>query len=90
MKAKKMICVAALFFTLCGCGTASAVGAQRTQNEGFKMETVAHDGNFDVYQDSETGVQYIVYWEWENRSATFCAMTPRYNADGSLYRVKED
>ena len=89
MKAKKMISVAALFFTLCGCGTASAVGAQRTQNEGFKMEAVAHDGNFDVYQDRETGVQYIVYREWKNAYATFCAMTPRYNSDGTLYCDKE-
>ena len=63
-----------------------SVGAQSTQNNEFKMELVAFDGDFDVYQDRETGVQYIVYREWKNAYATFCAMTPRYNADGSLYQ----
>ena len=82
MKLKNMAALAALILALCGCGTASAASSQ---NEGFKMDAVAFDGDFDVYQDSETGVQYIVYREWNNRSATFCAMTPRYNADGTLY-----
>lgn len=85
MKAKKIIAVSALILALCGCGTASAAGGQSVQ-DGFSMEKVAFDGNFGVYQDRETGVQYIVYREWKNVYATFCAMTPRYNADGSLYQ----
>lgn len=85
MKAKKIIALAALILALCGCGTASAAGGQSVQG-GFSMEMVAFDGDFDVYQDRETGVQYIVYREWKNAYATFCAMTPRYNADGTLYQ----
>lgn len=85
MKAKKIISLAALILALCGCGTASAAGGQSVPG-GFSMEKVAFDGDFDVYQDRETGVQYIVYREWKNAYATFCAMTPRYNADGSLYQ----
>ena len=86
MKPKKMIALAALIFALCGCGTsAAAANVQSTQNNGIKMEMVDFDGRFYVYQDSETGVQYILYRDWKNTYATFCAMTPRYNADGSLY-----
>lgn len=89
MKTKKTIAIIALVVALLGCGPAASVGAQSTQNNEFKMELVAFDGDFDVYQDRETGVQYIVYREWKNAYATFCAMTPRYNSDGTLYCDKE-
>ena len=89
MKTKKTIAIIALVVALFGCGPAASAGAQSTQNNEFKMELVAFDGDFDVYQDRETGVQYIVYREWKNASATFCAMTPRYNSDGTLYCDKE-
>lgn len=89
MKTKKTIAIIALVVALFGCGPAASVGAQSAQNNEFEMELVAFDGDFDVYQDRETGVQYIVYREWTNAYATFCAMTPRYNSDGTLYCDKE-
>lgn len=52
----------------------------------FRMEMLSEIGSsFGVYQDMETGVQYIVYM----RDGWF-GITPRYNADGTLYNGKED
>ena len=90
MKPKKMIALAALIFALCGCGTSAAASEQDSWDNDFRMDCIADEGNFEVYQDRETGVQYIVYREWKNAYATFCAMTPRYNSDGTLYCDKED
>ena len=83
MKAKKMIVVAALFLALCGCGTSAAASEQDSWDNDFQMERIADEGSFEVYQDQETGVQYIVFWH------NYFGITPRYNADGSLYCGKE-
>lgn len=83
MKAKKIVAVAALFLALCGCGTTAAAGGNAAYDN-FSMEEVADEGSFEVYQDMETGVQYIVFWH----DYKF-GITPRYNADGSLYCGKE-
>ena len=80
MKSKKMIALAALILALCGCGTLAAASEQDSWDNDFQMDCIADEGSFEVYQDRETGVQYIVLWH----SCKF-GITPRYNADGSLY-----
>ena len=42
--------------------------------------------DFDIYQDMETGVQYIVYKEYSHGGYSWFGMVPRYNADGTLYQ----
>ena len=81
MKPKKMIALAALIFALCGCGTSAVASEQDSWDNDFQMKQIADDGNFEVYQDQETGVQYIVFWH-----AYKFGITPRYNADGTLYQ----
>ena len=83
MKAKKMIALAALILALCGCGTSAAASEDNVQSS-FGLDWIDSKGVFDLYQDRETGVQYIVY-----NHATRYGITPRYNADGSLYCGKE-
>lgn len=83
MKAKKMIALAALILALCGCGTSAAASEDNVQSS-FSLDWIDSKGMFDLYQDRETGVQYIVY-----NHATRYGITPRYNADGSLYCGKE-
>ena len=85
MKAKKMIALAALILALCGCGTSAATSEQDSWDNDFQMEWIADEGSFEVYQDQETGVQYIVFWHGYK-----FGITPRYNADGSLYSGKEE
>ena len=83
MKAKKMIALAALILALCGCGTSAAASEDNVRSS-FGLDWIDSKGVFDLYQDRETGVQYIVY-----NHATRYGITPRYNADGSLYCGKE-
>ena len=81
MKVKKIIALAALILALCGCGTSAAASEQDSWDNDFRMDWIADEGSFGVYQDQETGVQYIVFWH----SYGF-GITPRYNADGTLYQ----
>jgi hypothetical protein len=44
------------------------------------------NSNVEFWTDEETGVQYIIY----DSAVGYCGMggiTPRYNADGTLYTV---
>lgn len=44
-----------------------------------------------IWTDEETGVQYVIYRESSlNGYAGFGGITPRLNADGSLYGAKTD
>ena len=43
-------------------------------------------GSIGVFTDSETGVEYFVFY---NQGVAGAAMCPRYNADGSLMINKE-
>lgn len=55
--------------------------------EGFRMEKVAvseNDRTFQIWEDTETGVQYIVYIN-EKRFG----ISPRFHADGTLYISKD-
>lgn len=56
-----------------------------TETSSFNMEYIESDtlnwaGSFYLYYDEETGVEYIAY-----KYDTGCSITPRLNADGSLY-----
>lgn len=82
MKIKAFAIGLALSVMLMGCGTAAAGAIQNTGYSDFKMSQIGFYGDFYVYRDSKTGVQYIVYED--NRTGAF-GIVPRYNADGSLY-----
>lgn len=80
MKYKKIIAMSALVFALCGFGTEAI--ERNSHNRGNFYETYrSSEWHFGIYQDNETGVQYIVY-----RSFKGGGIIPRYNADGSLYQ----
>lgn len=84
MKRKKMIALAALILALAGCGTAAAASEDNSQTE-FKMVKIDNSRNFELYQDRETGVQYIVYLDHSRGGFSWFGIVPRYNADGTLY-----
>lgn len=49
--------------------------------EYLESDLVNWVGDFYLYEDTETHVEYLIY-KWEREGI---AITPRYNADGSLY-----
>lgn len=72
-----------LALCLFGCET-------ETSNE-IQKPTLAEgsDKNISIWTDTETGVQYIIYTD----TAGYCGMggiTPRLNADGTLYVVETE
>lgn len=79
MKYKKMIALAALIIALVGCGPAAAAGDSYDRGN-FYMIYQNNEGTFRIYQDYETGVQYIVF-----KSSSAGGIFPRLNADGTLY-----
>lgn len=85
MKIKALAIALALSVMLLGCGTAAAATAENDATPAFSMEFVDKYSDFDIYQDMETGVQYIVYKEYSHGGYSWFGMVPRYNADGSLY-----
>lgn len=86
MKYKKMIALAALIIALVGCGPAAAASEDNSQTETeFKMVKIDNSRNFELYQDRETGVQYIVYLDHSRGGFSWFGIVPRYNADGTLY-----
>ena len=86
MRIKKVLTVVAAALMLCCCGSASANASavKRAEQESFYMGLVESDGYFSVYQDSETGVQYIVYEDYNHGGYSWFGIVPRYNADGTL------
>lgn len=83
---KKIILVLAVFVSglVIGCATTSNAGSPPV----FNMEYIDSDlinwvGDFYLYEDTETHVEYLVY-----NNSDYIAITPRYNADGSLYEKK--
>ena len=86
---KKIICALLLFTVLVACSSES-VGENKTESstafnpaciERISNATITLYGTFVLYQDTETGVQYYVV----ESSSTGLSITPRYNADGTLY-----
>ena len=66
-----------------GCATTESKAEIKSS---FNMEYIESDlinwvGDFFLYEDTETHVEYMVYKD----SSTGIAITPRYNADRSLY-----
>lgn len=53
------------------------------------IHMVGYSGDIDIYEDSKTGVQYLIYKDHSNL-ISYSGMCPRYNADGSLYQRQED
>lgn len=70
----------ALAFCLVCCGATEA--SSEPQNESYleKMD----DYDIYIWTDKETGVQYIVYRD-KSSYAGMGGITPRLNADGTLY-----
>ena len=90
---KKKIVIAAAALTLAaaffGCGQQiEASGARESTEALFEMELVHKDGRFKVYQDSETGVQYILYEDYGLGGVSYSGIVARHNADGTLYVVE--
>lgn len=77
---KKIVCVVLVLmisiFVFCGCGAASGV-AQKSVDD-TQHQILLNNGSCFVFtfKDNETGVWYI---------STSEGITPRLNADGSLY-----
>lgn len=72
--------IAILGIAIAGCGNS---GSAKSDSE-WEMEYSESDYDFEIYRDSETGVNYIIY----SHSGGYSGMgglCPRYNADGSLY-----
>ena len=78
MKIKALAIALALSVMLLGCGTAAAAESQSKSAE--RMELVYSSGEMCIYQDMNTGVQYLVFDGYKQGG-----ICPLYNADGSLY-----
>lgn len=72
MKPKKMIALAALIFALCGYGTSAAASEQDSWDNDFRMDWIADEGSFEVYQDRETGLDPGEYAEYLVGKAAEC------------------
>lgn len=88
---KRMIACLVIFASgfMIGCADTTSEASDKVAFSKFSMEHVDTDlvnwvGDFYLYADKETGVEYIVIQNSENG----IGITPRYKADGSLY-VKE-
>lgn len=86
MKIKALFIALAVSIILFGCGTAASATTEVDTTPLFSMEFVDKYGDFSIYQDMETGVQYIVYYEWKALGDCWTfGIVPRYNADGTMY-----
>ena len=79
IKFAAMSVVLALAFAVCSCGVNSAAaGSEKQPNERLKL--VYYSGEMNIYQDMNTGVQYLVFYGYKKGG-----ICPLYNADGTLY-----
>lgn len=76
-KIKIIAAAAALAITVCSCGPSTLA---ESYNNHYAVKRIDHYGEFSLYEDSETGVQYFT-WRYGNAGG----VCPRYNADGTLY-----
>lgn len=74
---KLIIAILALALILCLVGCE----ASKTQSVKLGSDTIS------IWTDEETGVQYIIYYS--NKSYDLGGITPRLNADGTLYIADE-
>lgn len=86
MKKFLMAGALALAFMVGACSPVSEVVAEQTRP--LKIWFENENGNYETLcvVDEETGVNYIVVSKYTHDSGT--AITPRLNADGSLYVSK--
>jgi maltose-binding protein MalE len=80
-KVFSVLIIVVLMLCLSGCETSNKI----------QKPTLAEESNenISIWTDTETGVQYIVYTD----TAGYCGMggiTPRLNADGTLYVVETE
>ena len=71
-----LLIILAVAFTIIGCETAEA--------KDESMHPTFTNGNMRVEIDKETGVNYIVYYDYV-KTGCGAGVCPRYNADGTLY-----
>ena len=65
-----------VIFCLCACESNKDI--KTTEND-----------NIEIWTDVETGVQYVIY-DRNTGYAGIGGITPRFNADGTLYGVPEE
>lgn len=81
-----VLIIVVLMLCLSGCETETSNEIQKPTNPTLAEES---DKNISIWTDTETGVQYIVYTD----TVGYCGMggiTPRLNADGTLYVVETE
>lgn len=71
-----LLIILAIAFTIIGCETAEA--------KDESMHSTFTNGHMEVEVDKETGVNYIVFYDYVG-SGCGAGICPRYNADGTLY-----
>ena len=84
---KKIIVLLALLVITVFVGCSGSVNADNSipvESEKFEMDLVDQDivnwvGDCYLYEDKETTVEYIVFY-----NSGYVSITPRYNADGTL------
>lgn len=80
-----LIAIGLLVVTLCGF---SPNQAEAEQSEESSISRVGYSGDIEIYQDSKTGVQYLIYRDGYGY-LSYSGMCPRYNADGTLYKGEQ-
>lgn len=85
MKKFVTVCALVLAFMVGACSPVSEVVAEQTRP--LKIWFENENGNFQTFKviDEDTGVNYVVVSAEGYNRITSVAMTPRLNADGSLY-----
>ena len=81
-----VLIIVVLMLCLSGCETETSNEIQKPTKPTLAEES---DKHISIWTDTETGVQYIVYTE----GVGYCGMggiTPRLNADGTLYVVETE
>lgn len=80
MKIKALVIALATSVMLLGCGTAAAAESQSTAAERMTLVYSSRDGQMLIYQDMNTGVQYLVFDGYKQGG-----VCPLYNANGEVY-----
>jgi len=87
---RKSLVALTLMLVSCGAVVAEPTSVDGTDSTGFSISRVLHfqrdNGGVFVMVDPETGVNYLILLPAPRTSSDFSvAITPRLNADGSLF-----
>ena len=88
---KKTVCVIlclVMALMMIGCGVANAEAADQTAPLKIWWQNTNGSYHTLVVVDSETGVNYVVVSTERGNGEYSIAITPRLNADGTLYTGK--